>query len=178
MLSIDIYGTDLEKKTNHFINDFSNFNNKHIIQNYQKTKSNIPEESHYISSMTSTGFINGQDESNCYIKYSFQVLFLIIFLRRLIINIECDKIIENMDNIEDDDRVYIQKNMILQVIQKIFCEMLIGGRKIVKSDIFFKVTNIRANVRIDSSEFEGLLHEMVSKKLFMSQEICYINGNR
>ena len=29
----------------------------------------------------------------------------------------------------------------------------------------------------DSSEFEGLLHEMMSKELFINQEISYINFN-
>ena len=67
--------------------------------------------------------------------------------------------------------------MILQVIQKIFCEMLIGGRKIVNSDMFFGVINISINVQNDSSEFEGLIQKMVSKKPFMSQEICYIHDN-
>ena len=43
-----------------------------------------------------------------------------------------------MDNREDYYRGYIQKIMILQVIQQIFCEMLIGERKIVNSDIFSK----------------------------------------
>ena len=32
ILSIDNYKADLEKKTNQFINDIKNFNNKHIIQ--------------------------------------------------------------------------------------------------------------------------------------------------
>ena len=32
-----------------------------------------------------------------------------------------------------------------------FCEMVIGGRKIVNSDMFFRVTNIRTNVQNDSS---------------------------
>ena len=52
--------------------------------------------------------------------------------------------------------------MIVQVIQQIFCEMLIGVIKIVNIDVFFSVTNIRTNVQNDSSEFEGLLREMVS----------------
>ena len=69
------------------------------------------------------------------------------------------------------------KIMILKVIQQIFCEMLIGVRKIVRSDVFFTVTNIRTKVQNDSSEFEGLLHEMVSQKPFIIQEICYIDGN-
>ena len=41
-------------------------------------------------------------------------------------NIDCDKIIENMDNSEYDSMGFITKIMILQVIQKISCEMLIG----------------------------------------------------
>ena len=41
----------------------------------------------------------------------------------------------------------------------------------------FSVTNIKANVQNDSSEFEGLLHEMVSQKHLINQEICHINLN-
>ena len=67
--------------------------------------------------------------------------------------------------------------MRIQVIQQIFCKILIGGRKIVNIDVLFEVTNIRTNVQNHYSEFEGLLHEMVSKKTFMIQEICNINGN-
>ena len=75
LLSIDIDEADLKKKTNQFINDISGFNNKHIIQCYNETISNIPEEPCYISSMTQTEFMNGQDESRCYVNSSFQVLF-------------------------------------------------------------------------------------------------------
>ena len=67
--------------------------------------------------------------------------------------------------------------MLMQVIQQIFCEILIGGRKIVNSDVFFSVTNIRKNVQNDSSEFEGLIQEMVSQKPFSNQYICHINLN-
>ena len=92
-------------------------------------------------------------------------------------NVDYEKIIEHMDNRKDDYKVFITKIMILQVIQQIFCEILIGGRKIINSDMFFEVTNIRTNAKNYCSEFEGLLHKMVSKKPFMIQEICYINGN-
>ena len=92
-------------------------------------------------------------------------------------NIDCEKSIENLKNSEDDYRSYNQKVMVLQVIQQIICEMIIDGRKIVNTDIFFEVSNIRTNVQNDSSEFEGLLQKMVSNKLFMSQEKCYINEN-
>ena len=82
VLSIDNDEADLGNKTNQFINDISNFNNKHIIQCNNKPISNIPEEPRYISSMTPTGFRNGQDKSICYVISSFQVLFSISFLER------------------------------------------------------------------------------------------------
>ena len=95
----------------------------------------------------------------------------------LIMNIDYEKIIQILDNSTDDYRGYIQKFIILQVIQHFFCEMLIVGRNIVNSDMFFAVTNIRTNIQNDTSEFEELLNEMVSKKPFISQEMCHINGN-
>ena len=52
-------------------------------------------------------------------------------------NIDCDSMLKNVDNSTDDYDGHIQKIMILQVIQQIFCEMLLGGRKIVNSDDIF-----------------------------------------
>ena len=133
ILSIDNDEADLGKKTNQFINDISDFNNKHIIQCNNKPISNIPEEPRHISSMTPIGFSNGQDESICYVNLSFRVIFFNTFFRTVIMNIYCENILANMDNSTDDYRGNLQKIMILQVIQQIFCEMLIGGRKIVNS---------------------------------------------
>ena len=116
MLSIDTDEADLENKTYQFISDIRNFNNKLIIQCNNKNISNIHEEPRYISSMTPTGFINGQDESTFYVNSSFQVLSFNIFFRQLIMNIDCVKIMKHMDNIEDDYRGYTHKFMILQVI--------------------------------------------------------------
>ena len=44
-------------------------------------------------------------------------------------NIDCDIMLTNLDNSIDDYNGLIQKIMILQVIQQIFCEMLIGEEK-------------------------------------------------
>ena len=43
--------------------------------------------------------------------------------------------------------------------------------------MYFSGTNIRTNVQNGSSEFEELLHEMVSQKPFINQDICHINFN-
>ena len=53
-------------------------------------------------------------------------------------SIDCDIMLTNLDNSIDDHNFHIQKIMILQVIQHIFCEMLIGGRNVLNSDGFFK----------------------------------------
>ena len=120
ILSIDNYETYLGKKSDHFINDISDFNNKHIIQCNNKPISNIPKEPRYISSMTPIVIRNGQKQSRCYVNLSFQVLFFNIFFRTLIMNIDCEKVMENLHNITDNYNGYIQKIMILQVIQHIF----------------------------------------------------------
>ena len=82
----------------------------------KKTISNIPEEPRYISSITPTGFINVQDESRCYVDLSFEVIIFNIFFIHLIMNIDCEKIIENMGNSEDYYISYITKIVIMQVI--------------------------------------------------------------
>ena len=92
-------------------------------------------------------------------------------------NIDCDRILTNIDNSIYDYNGHIQKIMILQVIQQTFCEILIGGRKIVNSNDIFLITNIRTNIQEYSSEFEGIIQEMISFKLFSNQEICRIDLN-
>ena len=62
--------------------------------------------------MTSTGFINGQDESRCYDNLLFQVHFFNIFFRQLIMNIGCDKIIEDMEDSEDEFRSHFTKKSV------------------------------------------------------------------
>ena len=52
-------------------------------------------------------------------------------------NIDFDMMLINLDNSLDDYNSHIQKIITLQVIQNIFCGILIGGRKVVKSDNFF-----------------------------------------
>ena len=108
--------------------------------------------------------INLDFMSNLHSKWFFQYIFK---------NVNHEywfwEIIENLDNSTDDCNGYVQKIMIMQVIQQILCEMLIGGRKIVNSGVFFSVANIRTNFQNDSSKFEGLRHEMVSEKPFINQ---------
>ena len=61
-----------------------------------------------------------------------------IYIIQLILNIDCNKIIEEIDDREDEFTNNIQKTLIMRVIQKCFCEMLIGGRKTIYTDSFLK----------------------------------------
>ena len=92
-------------------------------------------------------------------------------------NIDCDIMLTNLDNSLDDYNSYIQKIMILQVIQHIFGEILFGGREVVNSYNIFLSTNIRTNVQKYSSEFEALIQEMISSEFFSNQDICHIDLN-
>ena len=49
-------------------------------------------------------------------------------------NIDGDKIIEDLDESEKEFSSYFLKILILRVIQNIFCEMTICGRKIAYTD--------------------------------------------
>ena len=69
---------DLEKKVDVFINHKIDLNTTHIIKSDIHQLTNVPEEAHFISSITPTGFRNDQDESRCYVNSTFQVLFPII----------------------------------------------------------------------------------------------------
>ena len=71
---------DLGENMDQFVNDKSDFNNTHIINSNIQPVSNIPEEEHFIWSMTPIGFRNGQDDSRCYVNSSFQVLFFNIYI--------------------------------------------------------------------------------------------------
>ena len=71
-----------------------------------------------------------------------------------------------MENSKEDDRGYTQKLMILKVIQKILCEILIGGKTLLTVICFLKSL-------ISGQMFKMILHILKGT----SQEMCYINGN-
>ena len=104
----------------------------------------------------------------CSVNSPFRVILFGIFFRQLIMNVDSEKMINNLDDSKDNIIIYFQKIVILWVVQPIFCEMLIGGRKIVYADSFFEATNIRKNVQNDSSDFEGLIQEMMFREPFIN----------
>ena len=58
-------------------------------------------------------------------ELDIQSAFLKYIFRTLIIDIDCDRMLINLDNSIDDYNGHIQRMMIHQVIQQIFFEMLI-----------------------------------------------------
>ena len=61
LLYIIIEEEEIKIRTNQWFNHSRDFNNKHVITPYNVTISNIPKEEQFITCMTPTGFINGQD---------------------------------------------------------------------------------------------------------------------
>ena len=72
------------------------FNMEHFIFPYNETISNISEEEQYITCMQPTEFINSQDESICNVNLSFQVHYFNMYFILIILNIYCDKIIDQI----------------------------------------------------------------------------------
>ena len=62
---------DLDKKVDEFINHKIEFNTAHIIKSDIQQITKILEKARFISSMTTTGFRNNQDESICYVNSTY-----------------------------------------------------------------------------------------------------------
>ena len=84
-------------------------------------------------------------------------------------NIDCEKIIEELDYSEEIFRSYFQKILILQVIKHIFMKCSLAKERIIYTDSFFKATTIMESVQNNSSNFDGLINKMVSKEPFINQ---------
>ena len=68
LLTIMFDESELMNRKNKWFFHILDLNKEHIIQPYNITISNIPEEERYISCMTPNGFSNGQYESIYYIN--------------------------------------------------------------------------------------------------------------
>ena len=55
------------------------------------------------------------------------------------------------------------KIMIFRELQKNFGEIYLGGKKTISTDMFFIVANIKINCQMDTSEFEGMIYNMLSE---------------
>ena len=70
-----------------------------------------------------------------------------------------------------------QKTMILRESQKSFCEIYLGGKKTISTDMFFILENITTNCQMDASEFEEMLYTMLSEEPFANYRLDMTDGN-
>ena len=75
VLSIMFDEVYLMNRTSKWFCHIQNFNKEHFIRPYNVTESNKHKEERFISCMTTTRFINGQDESICYVNRFFKFVF-------------------------------------------------------------------------------------------------------
>ena len=86
------------------------------------------------------------------------------------------KVIENLDNITDDYRGYIQKIITLQAIQQVFKEMLVGGKKIVNSDIFFQSLISGQMFKMIFQSLKGYFMKWRQRKPLLSKRCVTLMG--
>ena len=70
-----------------------------------------------------------------------------------------------------------QKFMIFRELQKKFGEIYLGEKKTISTDMFFIVANITTTCQTDSSEFEGMIYNMLSEEPFIHHILDNPDGN-
>ena len=69
------------------------------------------------------------------------------------------------------------KNYYFQGVTEKNCEIYLGGKKTISTDIFFILENITTNFQMDASEFEGMLYTMLSEEPFSNHKLDMTDGN-
>ena len=57
------------------------------------------------------------------------------------------------------------------------CEIYLGGKKTISTDMFFILANITTNCQMDASDFEGVLYTMLSEEPFSNHKLDMTDGN-
>ena len=124
-----VHKIDIMNSLEQWVFHIYEFHNKHVILPMNNSIPTVFKEERCMYCLTQTGFINGQDESRCYVHSSFKIQFLNLYFRQLILGIDRVKIIEQLDDSEDKYISKFQNIVIMQENPILFDEMLIGGRK-------------------------------------------------
>ena len=87
------------------------------------------------------------------------------------LNIDCDTMMSCLDKNNKHFAYRYQNIMIVKVLHKYFGEMYLRGKKIIRFDELFIITNIRIYCQMDVAEFEALLYTTLSEEPFKNQRI-------
>ena len=67
--------------------------------------------------------------------------------------------------------------MVFRELQKKFGEIYLGGKKTISTDMFFIVANITTNCKMDASECEGMIYNILSEEPFTHHILDNPDGN-
>ena len=93
----------------------------------------------------------------------------------MVLKIDCYTMLNGLKKSHFDHN--FQKIMIMKEFQKKIGEIYLGGGKIISTDMFFILENIRINCHMDASEFEGLLYNMLSEERFANPGLDMTDEN-
>ena len=105
---------------------FLHFNRTYIIQYKEKCDSKINEKIRHIPVITPSGFTIKIHESICYMNLTLQAQYQNIIFIEMILNIDCEYILNQLDTDDHDFILNQQKVVILEELQKIFGQIYIG----------------------------------------------------
>ena len=142
---------DIKEKVDHWLDSFEKFHKKDIIMTSESLNYFFPGESWYITVRPPTGFINQENETRCYFNRTIQILYYNVLFRQLILNIGCYTTMISLDKKNEPFVHHYQNIMIVKELQKSFGEIYLGGNKIIATDVFYIVANIRIYFQIDTA---------------------------
>ena len=91
---------DLDNRLEWWFSEIEIFHHNNFIQTSDGVSHHMLEDQYYMPVLSPTGFINGIDDTRCYLNSTMQVYFFNIILIRLILNIICDNNNKKLDGNE------------------------------------------------------------------------------
>ena len=98
---------------------YQTFNECYIILSLETRYSHFPEDRRYVIYFSTSGCINQQHESGCYLNSTIQVQYFNVILRKFILNNDCDHIFNNYYFDDNNFSSQYKKVIILQDLQNI-----------------------------------------------------------
>ena len=89
----------------------------------------------------------------------------------MILNIDCEYILNQLDTDDHDFILNQQKVVVLEELKNIFGQLYIGGNNVIITDILFHVTHITGDQHMDVSKVQGLIFTILTEETLYRHSI-------
>ena len=120
--------------------------------------------------MTPPSFINKKNQTLRYFNANIKILYCNIIFRLLILNIDCNNMMNFLDRKNDKFASHYQNILAVKESHNYFGEMYLGGKKMIIYDDLIIVTNKRIYHHMDAAEFKRLFYKNLSENTFKNQK--------